>query len=138
MLLTVAALIAAIACAARSDHFAGKAAALEADRWGIPHVHDHRWCIQVFCEFHRRLMLRRGYFTAGVFFVLSAVPLDLTSFAGRFGWKLLEVGAVFGFLGLVRLIVLRAAVLKSRFQEGRAKAATALAMPLTAERREIA
>ena len=138
VLLTVAVLIAAIACAIRSDHFAWKASTLEADPWGVAGVHDHQWCILVFSEFNRCLVLRRGYLTAGTFLLLAAVPLGLMSFAASFGWRLLEAGAALACLGVARLIVLRAAVMKLRAQEKSAKMAAATRRPLAVQGRKIA
>jgi hypothetical protein len=137
MLLTVAALTVAIASAVRSDHFAWKASSLEADPWGVVGVHDHQWCILVLSEFNRSLVLRRGYLMTAVFFILSAVPFGLMSFAGRSGGRLLEVGVVLASLGLARLLVLRAAMMKSRAQEKRAKAAVT-SRPLIVQGRKIA
>jgi hypothetical protein len=138
VLLTVAALAVAIASAARSDHFAGKASSLEADPWGVVGVHDHEWCILVFSEFNRCLVLRRGYLVAGMFVLLSAVPFGLMSFAGGFGLKLLEAGAVLAGLGLARLIVLRLAVMKLRTQEKYSREAIAARRPLVVQGRKIA
>jgi hypothetical protein len=138
VLLTVAALTVAIASAVRSDHFAWKASSLEADPWGVAGVHDHQWCIVVFSEFNRCLVLRRGYLMAGTFFLLSTVLFGLMSFAGRSGLRLLEIGVVLACLGLARLIVLRVAVMKSRAQEKGARAAAATRRPLAVQGRKIA
>jgi hypothetical protein len=137
-LLTVAVLILALASAVRSDHFASKASSLEADPWGVAGVHDHQWCILVFSEFNRCLVLRRGYLVAGTFFILSALPFGLMSFAGTYGWRLLEIGVVLACLGLARLVVLRVAVTTLRTQEKRARVAAATRRPLIVQGRKTA
>lgn len=137
-LLTIAVLVLAIACAVRSDHFATRAVALEDDPWGVGGVHDHQWCILVFSEFNRCLVLRRGYLVAGMFFILSALPFGLMGYAGNYGWRLLELGAALACLGLARLLVLRFAVTKSRAQERRARVSAATRRPLVVQGRKTA